>query len=369
MLQEQQVNVIFTASNVRPFDQSIVHEAIGAMFAQLEGQTIVRRRADAQKQFPSSLLGYARHKSDDGKVTFTHGEQAATILEFFERVAGSTTADDFLATLREFKKKLKRGEIRLLEMLRTPFYAGCWERGGTLKELEHVQPIVPVELYQEVQHRLEGFKMLTDTISAPNVDEALVQPHCGLCGAPMKYRRDRLQNHSYYSCPCHKANSVSSERLHQVTKQVLDQKIQALDVDAVMSECGSWLKEQQSKVAKQMIALEQDMSRCALQIVNNYGAVDGEGLVNRLLSQQRALEQQLMETRLRRETYDVLSAQLRLLSELATRHLRSELSRSDELGTLAQMLVRRLDVYPGRVLLQINFSKFFTDGGGINVAS
>ncbi|MDP9729676.1 recombinase family protein [Alicyclobacillus tolerans] len=369
LLQDQRVNVIFTATNVRPFDQSIVIEAIGAMFAQVEGQTIVRRRADAQRQFPSSLLGYTRHKSEDGKVTFTHGEQAATILEFFESVAGSTTADDFLAVLKEFKARLKRGEVRLLEMLRTPFYAGCWERGGALKELEHVRPIVPVELYEDVQHRLDTLKTLIDHIAAPNVDQALVEPYCGLCGRPMKYRRDRLQNQSFYACSNHKTSSVSSERLHQVTKQVLEQKLRALNVEAVMSECGAWLKDRQSKVSRQMVALEHELSRCALQIVNNYGAADTQGLVNQLLSQQKSLERQLSEARLQRETFDILSAQLHLLAELVTRHLRNELARPEEMNTLARMLVRRLDVYPGRVQFQINFSRFFTDGGGIHVAS
>ena len=52
---------------------------------------------------------------------------------------------------------------------------------------------------------------------------------------------------------------------------------------------------------------------------------------------------------MQRETFDVLSAQLHLLTELVVRHLRSDLARPEEMSTLARMLVRRLDVYPGRV--------------------
>ena len=130
------------------------------MFAQLEGQTIVRRRADAQRQYPSSLLGYVRHRSEDGKSLSPTANTQPPSWDFSKAFLDQRRLHDFLDTLKEYKKKLKRGEVRLLEILRTPFYAGCLERGGALKELEHVQPIVPVDLYEAVQHRLDDLKML-----------------------------------------------------------------------------------------------------------------------------------------------------------------------------------------------------------------
>jgi len=364
LLHEKQVNVIFTATNVRPFDSSLVVEAIGAMFAQLEGQTIVRRRADAQKQFPSSLIGYKRDKGESGKVIYTPDERADTISELFYSIVSSVTTQDFLATLQQFKRKLNRNELRLLQMLRTPFYAGCWEQAGQLKQLDHVKAIVPIALYEEVQSRLAEFKSLTDRIVAPDAEQAFVQPYCGLCGNPMKYRNGHIETESTYSCSTgHRRNSVSAPQLLKATKQVMEQKIASLDVEAVVLECGAWLKGRQSSVNKQIVALEAELSRSALMIVNNYGAAESEELVQRTLVHLKTVEKGMLERRMQRESFDILTAQLHLLGELVTRYLCSELTKPEDMRTLAQFLIRRLEVYPDRLQIAVNFSRFFHRGG------
>jgi len=370
LLLDHKVKVIFTGSNVRPFDKSLVIEAIAAMFAQFEGQTIARRRADAQKQYPSSLIGFKRNKSEaDKTITFTPDDHASDIRLLFEEVATVEDPNAFLSIVKAFKRRLQRDEIRLIGILQTPFYAGCWEQTGAFKPLDHVQPIISVTLYEQVQAKLLEFRVLTNRITAPNDDPALVALHCGICGTQMKYRHVRLEGTSYYACPNHRKNFVSVEKIVAVTKEVLEQKIQSLDVGLVENECGVWLRQHRRKLALETVKSHEQLNRIALFVVNNYRNADSEGLVNRLLAEQRQLEVGLGEIRTMQEKYDILAAQLHQLTALVTRHLQAKLARPEEMSTLARMMIRRLEVSSGRLDFHMNFSRFFTQGGDRHDAS
>ncbi|WP_159083027.1 recombinase family protein [Lysinibacillus sp. 2017] len=121
------VEVIYTASNEPPFKNKLALEAFFGMFAQMEGQNISTRTADARKQYPSSIFGYKRIIDETSKRRYIINEEKKCLIESlftdFSKVINEEQFVDFLMLRR---KGLKDPD-KIIKTLTNPFYAGHYE--------------------------------------------------------------------------------------------------------------------------------------------------------------------------------------------------------------------------------------------------
>lgn len=344
LLQKHKVKVIFTGTNVAPFDQSMQVEGLRAIFAQQEGQTIARRRADAQKQYPVNLLGYERQKN--GKVvSYKPNQHAETIVQLFEEVSMVEDANGFFKLLSDFKRRLHRQEARLLGILQTPFYTARWQREGQYFPLSHVTPIVDISLYEAAQDKLRQFHDIAyEFLVSPKVRPDVLL-YCGLCGAEMKFRPARPERPASHYCATHRKVQVPADRVMSITRKVLEDKVRMLDTEALKTECIQWFSQQRRKFNVQLRKCRDELSRTAMSIVVTYGAAGGDTRTNQLLMERRHLQTELQNIESQLRDLNVIDGQIGDVTYLVSQYLQQQLLSETEFKLLSELIIRRVECF------------------------
>jgi site-specific DNA recombinase len=187
--------VVYTASNSIPFHKDSSIESFYGIFAQQEGKNIGKRTADGLKRYPGETIGYQRieleQKASNGKkkVHFTKdNDRSHTIKSLFDEFSQIQTKAEFVDILISYGKKLS-GHTTVMRILQRPFYAGhCYTDYG-YDALEHVEPIISLELFEKVQVTLQKFATEYEDEVARVKEKILYHPVCGTCNHKMKFKR------------------------------------------------------------------------------------------------------------------------------------------------------------------------------------
>lgn len=230
------VEVIYTASGSIPFNKNSSIESFYGIFAQQEGQNINKRSSDAVKRYPGETIGYKRieNKSigDRKKVTFIKDDNRSVLIEsLFEEFSLIQTKEEFVAVLTKYGKGLN-GHATVMRILRRPFYSAHCHTDYGYDPLEHVEPIISLELFKKVQVTMENFVTQYEEEVMRCKEKIIFNPVCSICSKEMKFKKS-LNKPSYFVCSNrHKRIAIELDELNQFIEETLMKEIKKFTLSA-----------------------------------------------------------------------------------------------------------------------------------------
>ncbi|AMQ04986.1 recombinase family protein [Sporosarcina psychrophila] len=349
------VEVVYTASNEPPFKNKLALEAFYGMFAQMEGQNISTRTADARKQYPSSIYGYKRITDDANKPQYIINEDKKDVIQsIFIDFSNVQNENQFLEFLLVRRKGLKDPD-KILRMLSNPFYSGHYESKNGYQILHHVEPIISLELFLTNKSQIDEFiAYYLEKLEEVN-KQHLVTPKCGECGNTMRHRKENQLDVGYFVCSSnHKRLAISVEEINDLVTQTVLNHVQSISVDLAKRMIPKNITAKQKKIQK---ALERATSEY-LDTSIKLCTLDGKAktTISNYLEEIQALKNKYNELE-----QDLLSLQ-RLSSEIKdiTQFL-SQLNYDftlQELQRLIELFVDKILVYETYLHIDLFLSSF-----------
>jgi site-specific DNA recombinase len=219
------VEVVYTASNEAPFNKNSSIENFYGIFSQQEGKNIGRRTHDAIKRYPGEVIGFKRIKetleNDRTKVRFLlDNDRSIVIKSLFEEFSQIKTKEEFVNVLSKYGKKLS-GHATVMKILQRPFYSAYCLTDYGYDELNHVEALIPLKLFEKVQTVLNHFiEEYHETVSRAK-DKVLLNPICGVCNKKMAFKKF-LDKPSYFVCSSrHKKVVVEVDEFNKIIEETI----------------------------------------------------------------------------------------------------------------------------------------------------
>ncbi|MEH7076983.1 recombinase family protein [Neobacillus drentensis] len=219
------VEVIYTASDEIPFNKNSSIENFYGIFSQQEGKNIGRRTQDAIKRYPGKVIGFERIEEtlENGrtKVRFTSDNDRSNIIKLlFEEFSQIKTKEEFVNVLAKYGKKLS-GHATVMKILQKPFYSGHCLTDYGYDELDHVEAIITLELFEKVQTILNKFiEEYNETVSRAK-NKVILNPICGVCNKKMIFKKV-LNKPAYFVCSSlHKKVIVELDEFNKIIEETI----------------------------------------------------------------------------------------------------------------------------------------------------
>ncbi|WP_176483792.1 recombinase family protein [Bacillus sp. FJAT-45066] len=219
------VEVIFTATKEIPFIKNSSIENFYGIFSQQEGQNIGRRTSDAIKRYPGKIIGFERIEEvlKDGrtKVRFTLDNTRSKIIEsLFGEFSEIQTKEEFVSVLTKYGKYLN-GHTTVMKILQRPFYAGHCITDYGYDKLNHVDPVISLDLFEKVQSILNKFIEEYNEAVTRAKDKMVLNPICGVCNKNMLFKK-ALDKPAYFVCSSrHKKVVVELDEFNKIIEETL----------------------------------------------------------------------------------------------------------------------------------------------------
>lgn len=222
------VEVVYTASNEPPFRNKLALEAFYGMFGQMEGENIRTRTSDTRKQYPASIFGYKRMKEDNQVYFVMNEEKRDSIVSLFTEFSKVKDEEQFFNFFMTRHKGLNQPEKRL-RILTNPFYAAHYESKNGLHPMDHVEPIISLDLYMAAKSQIDKFLALYKEKLNEVSNLFMMTPLCGKCGNEMKHRKKNALDEGYFVCSAkHKRLMITVVELNDSVKQVVLYYVQSM---------------------------------------------------------------------------------------------------------------------------------------------
>ncbi|WRP06585.1 recombinase family protein [Rossellomorea aquimaris] len=219
------VEVVYTASDEAPFNKNSSIENFYGIFSQQEGKNIRRRSNDAIKRYTGKVIGFERieEKSKDGriKVRFVlDNDRSSIIKSLFEEFSQVNSKEEFVQVLTQYGKKLN-GHATVMKILQRPFYSGHCLTDYGYDELGHVDALISLNLFQEVQSTLNKFiEDYNETVFRAK-GKVILNPFCGVCNKRMVFKRV-LDKPPYFVCSSrHKKVVVKVDEFNKIIEETI----------------------------------------------------------------------------------------------------------------------------------------------------
>ncbi|MGV2939337.1 recombinase family protein [Mesobacillus sp. LC4] len=219
------VEVIYTASNEIPFNKNSSIENFYGIFSQQEGKNIGRRTNDAIKRYPGKVIGFERieETQENGKKKLRFcldNKRSNTIKSLFEEFSRIQTKEEFVSVLAKYGRELS-GHATVMKILQRPFYSGhCFTDYG-YDELDHVEALISLDLFEKVQAILNQFiEEYNETVSRAK-DKVIFNPVCGVCNKIMVFKKV-LDKPSYFVCGSrHKKVVIELDEFNKIIEETI----------------------------------------------------------------------------------------------------------------------------------------------------
>lgn len=217
------VEVIYTASNEPPYRNKLALEAFYGMLGQMEGENIRTRTSDTRKQYPSSIFGYKRIKKASQVYFVVNEESRDSIVSLFTKFSNVKDEEQFFNFFMTRHKGLNQPEKRL-RILTNPFYAAHYDSKNGLYPMDHVEPIICLDLYLAAKSQIDEFLAIYKERLNEVSNLFMTTPFCGKCGKKMKHRKQNILDEGYFVCSAnHKRLMITVVELNDsVRHAVLD---------------------------------------------------------------------------------------------------------------------------------------------------
>lgn len=222
------VEVIYTASNEPPFRNKLALEAFYGMFGQMEGENIRTRTSDTRKQYPSSIFGYMRIKEENQVYFVVNEEKRDSIVSLFTEFSNVKDEEQFFNFFMTRHKGLNQPEKRL-RILTNPFYAAHYESKNGLHPMDHVEPIISLDLYLAVKSQIDEFLAIYKERLNEVSNLFMTTPLCGKCGNKMKHRKQNVLDEGYFVCSAnHKRLMITVVELNDSVKHAVLEHVHSM---------------------------------------------------------------------------------------------------------------------------------------------
>jgi site-specific DNA recombinase len=185
-------------------------------------------------RFPfKGAIGYENVGTASGVNLIPDAVRAPLIQKAFELIAERTmTQREVLNTVGKMGLTTRSGEDVTSQtfhrLLRNPIYAG-WVvvPSWTIRQKGNFEPLVSQDLFDTVQHILDGKKQLVRPYLRNHADFPLkVFVTCGGCGVPItgSWSTGRTKKYAYYRCrtpSCRRINNLAADTLHRAFTDLL----------------------------------------------------------------------------------------------------------------------------------------------------
>lgn len=361
------VRVIFTASNQPPFSKKLSIEALYGMFAQSDGMNISSRRNYTNKQFPSNIFGYQRigKKKDiryEPKPEIEH-----SLKSFFYEVIKVEDADDLFQVLMKYKKVLNNKQYQnLLKYLSNPFYAGHMETIYGFEKLNHVTPMVSLDDFQVIQEVLN--KLNDDLVAAMTeaTKHSIVTPHCSICQQNMTFRTAALGESGYYVCQRkHKKVTIEVNHLNRLIAEHLIHVINSIEIEKMKVEVAAYLNKLKELNDSKIVSLNRKLAEIHKEITEKF-SLEPSTKYEKLVYKVRNLKKEIEETHSLLIKIDDAKNNLKEHVQIIKNNMNEELQGYD-LYFLSNLFFSKIEVSTDSIIYFVNFGKFITGGGNIEV--
>lgn len=255
------VKVKFTDSGQVAFSNDFVTEGILGILAQSEGRNIANKTNSAVRRFPNSIFGFNIIGKRSEKKYIPNPELVHKIRTLFSNVANLTSADQLMELILNHKNDFK-DYTKFFASLTNPFYAGYISLQGTYVRLEHVEPLISLDVFKKAQESLAILKEQIQALINKIVDKGIVHPICSHCKTPMTIRNNEQldgyfvcskKGHTRFSIEIQQFNTLISEQVEELLEN-LDSKKFKKDVFAQLLVREKELQHQYNYVDKQLKA-------------------------------------------------------------------------------------------------------------------
>lgn len=349
------VEVIYTASNEPPFKNKLALEAFYGMFAQMEGQNISTRTADARKQYPSNIFGYKRITDETSKPRYIVNEDKKCLIESlftdFSKVANEEQFLDFLM----LRRKGLKDQDKIIKILTNPFYSGHYESKSNYQVLSHVEPIISLELYLEVKTKIDEFiayylEKLVDVNK-----QLLFTPLCGECGNAMKLRKENALDLGYFVCSSkHNRIHIAVEEINNLITQAVLDYVQSLSVPLVKKVIPKQVSTAQKKLQNALESTSLKYLDTSLKICTYDGKAKSP--VSNYLEEIQALKDKYIDLEQDLLSLQQLSSEIKDMTQLLSQ-LNFDFT-EQEIQRLIELFVANISVYETHLHINLFLSLF-----------
>jgi DNA invertase Pin-like site-specific DNA recombinase len=266
---EYGIELIFTSEgngHIQANDNTFL-EGILNLFSDIEGKNIARRSEEARKRYPPRKLGYEKNK-ETKKYRKDPTKQNA-LEQYFTSLLDISTIEELGKLLKQFNKKLKCTDERLISIARDPFYA-AYDLSKGENNLHHVEPYLNLETFTRIQQTNRSiFEDYLDRIKLLENQNAYA-PICGLCRKPLHYRIDEINNAGFYSCSRkHKKVYITFLDLAKVIQLVLQEIIAHLDSKKLLNHSLLRFREIRKQFETEIEAIEYQLNEIMEKLILN----------------------------------------------------------------------------------------------------
>lgn len=362
IIQSYNVRVIFTGDKEPAFTSSHFIEAFYALHAQGEGKKIRQRALDAQRHFPSKLIGYLKIE-ENGRVRYIRDEPRATYIQsLFEKMANVSTTVEMESVFSQYRSKIKCPYLRLFKILNTPFYSAMVLNENQCQQLEYVEPITTQDLYNRVKRNLDVIASADQQVKTEQLSYRII-PMCGYCGQPMSVQSGDYFHRKVATYMCktktHRRNAISIREYENEIMNIISDYLRSLNVKEMEKICFQYIHEQEMRSKNKKKYLEQALVQVNIEIVT-FLAIKRS--TDELLKKKEQLQVDLrdQEAAIKRLN-DIKNNSLEVLRLIKGR-LTSNLTQDRDLWDLAEDLINQTSVVEAEMKIVLRCKTFIREG-------
>lgn len=362
---EHDVEVIFTSSDAPPFSKDLFMETWYGLSAQFEGQRISSRLSDARKRNPGSLIGYKKQIVKNGNGTSQRIYKADPqnkndLVELFKEFSSVESREEIYDVILKFQGLLSRSELRIIDILRTPFYSAHYEGAdGLYHRLTNVEAIIPIELFIKVQEKLVNFEHELLQGIAYSQKIAHITPICIECSNELKFKKGKIGESGTYKCPNHRKNSISSSELNDSIIQSVKEALNQISTNSIKKITLTAINNQIKQFNKQSDELLFKLESLCIKFSSLFKPTHEYKEMRRLQEQIVQAREQLSTMQTHTNSLHLLKDEVQLIIEQVADGLQ-QLNERDYLD-LADLLINSILVCEDHIQFQYYFSDFFSE--------
>ncbi|KYP81654.1 hypothetical protein AYW79_06915 [Ferroacidibacillus organovorans] len=362
IIQSYNVRVIFTGDKEPAFTSSHFIEAFYALHAQGEGKKIRQRALDAQRHFPSKLIGYIKIE-ENGQVRYIRDEPRATYIQsLFEKMANVSTTVEMESVFLQYRAKIKRPYLRLFKILNTPFYSAIVLNENQCQQLEYVEPITTQDLYNRVKQNLNVIASADQQVKTEQLSYRMM-PVCGYCGEPMSVQSGDYFHRKMATYVCktkiHRRNAISIQEYENEIMSIIYDYLKSIDIKKMEKMCFQYIREQEMKSKNKKRSLEQALVQINVEIVT-FLAIKKR--TDALLKRKEQLQVALRDQDAMIKRLDDIKVNFSEMAYLIKVRLISDLIQDSDLWDLAEDLICQISVFKSEIKMVLRCKTFIREG-------
>jgi site-specific DNA recombinase len=354
VLYNHDVNVYFTMQNTPAFRRDRVFELIYSTFCENEGKQISNRTQEFNKRFPPHIYGYRKVVKENEKTYVVDDSKAIHVIDLFHECQKVGSLEEFIYLLSRYSKIIKRHAEQLLNMLQNPFYTGHMEHGGKLLKLNHVEPMLPIELFQNVREKAEVFgKEILDAFMRPDY----LSPLCALCGGRMKLLGRSIVSPGRFICRNnHPSVSIQADELENETKSVLKNFIDNISANSIDKITRKFLQKQLEQIEIKLQKLYNAIDDEYIRFCLDFSPMDTGHSIESKIELIKGLENERFNYLVKKYNTEIILQEIDRLVSLLHNKTKRYLD-SAELEILSRLVIESIRVSPE----ELHFNLFFKD--------